>query len=77
MEKEVIIDWFVEHSNISVDEIECDLDINYLEKGLIDSFGFLELISFCENQFGYTFADEDFSNDNIFTINGLINILKE
>lgn len=78
MEKKVfVINWFVENSMLSCDEIETDLSVNYFEQGLIDSFGFLDLINQCEEEFGIEFTDEDFSNENIFTIKGLIDILEQ
>lgn len=77
MKKDFIIGWFAENSTLSREELEKDLTINYLETGVIDSFGFLDLISACEEKLGITFSDDDFSNDKIFTIAGLIDIITE
>lgn len=77
MKRDFIIKWFAERSILSKDEIEKDICINYFEKGLIDSFAFLELIAECEEKFNITFSDDDFANDTIFTINGLIEILEK
>lgn len=77
MKKEFIINWFVEKSTMSKEELEKNLDVNYFEQGLIDSFAFLELITACENEFGVIFSDEDFENDDIFTVSGLISILEK
>ena len=75
--KEFIINWFFEKSMLSREEVEKGLEKNYFEQGLIDSFAFLELISQCEETFGMEFTDEDFSNEDIFTIKGLIDILEQ
>lgn len=75
MKKDLIIGWFTENSTLSREELEKDLTINYLEAGVIDSFGFLDLISTCEEKLGITFSDDDFSDDKIFTISGLIDIV--
>ena len=77
MKKEFVIDWFSENSTMSRKEIENDTSINYLEQGLIDSFAFLELISTCEEKFKIEFSDDDFQNDDIFTIEGLIRIIEK
>lgn len=77
MKKEFIINWFVEKSTMSKEELEKNLDVNYFEQGLIDSFALLELITACETEFGVTFSDEDFENDDIFTVSGLISILEK
>ena len=77
MKKDFIIGWFAENSTLSREELEKDLTINYIETGVIDSFGFLDLISACEEKLGITFSDDDFSNDKIFTIAGLIDIITE
>jgi len=77
MKKDFIIGWFAENSTLSREELEKDLTINYLESGVIDSFGFLDLISACEEKLEITFNDDDFSDDRIFTIAGLIDIITE
>lgn len=77
MKKDYVIDWFEEKSTMTRNELEKDLSINYFENGLIDSFAFLELIAACEEKFNIAFSDEDFSNDEIFTIEGLINVLEK
>lgn len=76
MREEFIINWFAEKSTMSKKELEMNLDINYFEQGLIDSFAFLELITACEEKYGVSFSDDDFANDKIFTISGLIEVLE-
>ena len=61
MKRDFIIGWFAENSTLSREELEKDLTINYLEAGVIDSFGFLDLISACEEKLGIAFSDDDFS----------------
>ena len=76
MKREFILDWFSSHSTMSREEIEKNLAVNYLEEGLIDSFAFLEMITTCEETFGISFSDDDFSDERIFSIDGLIHILE-
>ena len=73
--KEFVINWFANNGAISKEELENDYTINYLEQGIIDSFAFLDLIAACEHEFGIKFRNDDFMNDDIFTISGLIDIL--
>ncbi len=77
MKKEFVINWFVDKSAMTKDELEKDLNINYMEQGLIDSFAFLELIAACEKKFGFSFSDNDFSDERFFTISGLIETLEK
>ena len=70
MIKDWIIDWFCE-KGIRRDELEKGGDKNYLENGFIDSLGFLDLISACEEKFGILFSDADFEDMRIFCIDGL------
>ncbi len=76
MEKEFIYNWFSEKGRITAEEIEKNLDVNYFDCGWIDSFAFLELLSACEVKFNIQFSDDDFKNNDFFTINGLIRLLK-
>lgn len=77
MKKEFIINWFSGNSTMSRKEIENNMSINYFEEGLVDSFTFMELITACEENFDIQFSNEDFQNDDIFTIQGLVQILEK
>lgn len=77
MIRDFIINWFVDHGTLSREQIDGRMDENYLEAGMIDSFGFLGLIGACEESLGLTFQDEDFSDDAIFTINGMIGLMEK
>ena len=74
--KEKLLDWFCKKGVNKKDIVKKAKD-NYMELGYIDSLGFLELISYCEDTFKISFEDEDFEDDAIFTIEGLINIIKK
>ncbi len=74
--RDFVLNWFAENGTLSREELEEDTGVNYLELGLIDSFAFLELISTCEEEFGIQFDDDDFQNEDIFTIEGFIGILE-
>lgn len=76
MKRDFIINWFVDNSALTREQIEADIDMNYLEKGVVDSFGFLGLIAACEEELGIEFDDDDFALDEIFTISGIIDVIE-
>jgi hypothetical protein len=69
-----IIGWFIDNSTEG-EAIKEKIKDNYLSNGFIDSFGFLELIASCEEKYGISFSDDDFENDDIFSIQGLAEII--
>ena len=77
MIKKWIINWFVTNSGMLEEEILVNTDKNFLEIGLIDSFGFLGLISACEEELNIVFSEDDFLKDQIFTISGIVKIISE
>jgi acyl carrier protein len=46
-------------------------NISFLEKGIIDSTGVLELVSFIEETYGISVDDEDLIPDNFDSLNKL------
>ena len=48
-----------------------DDDDSFLEKGIIDSTGILELVSFIENEFKIEVKDEDLVPDNFDSVSRL------
>jgi acyl carrier protein len=46
-------------------------DVSFLEKGIIDSTGILELVSFVQDTFGITVQDEEILPENFDSINKL------
>lgn len=46
-------------------------DISFLEKGLIDSTGILELVAFVEEKYGISVADEELLPENFDSVNNL------
>ena len=77
MKREFIINWFLNNSTLSEADIEKNMEENFFDLGIIDSFGFLELIGECEEKLDIAFDDEDFQNDSIFTIKGLIGLVEK
>lgn len=48
---------------------------SFLEKGIIDSTGVLELVAFMEESFGIKMEDEELVPENLDSINNLINFI--
>ena len=71
-----ITEWFVSNANYEK-ELQKKNRINYIENGLIDSFGFIQLIADIEEEFGFSFSDEDFEKEETFFIEGLIQVIEE
>jgi acyl carrier protein len=51
-------------------------DDSFLELGIIDSTGVLELVAFLENQYSIKIADEELVPDNLDSINNLLRFLE-
>ena len=46
-------------------------DVSFLEKGIIDSTGVLELVSFVEDKYGISVDDEELVPENFDSLNNL------
>ena len=53
-----------------------DNDDSFLEKGIIDSTGILELVSFVEETYGITVEDQELIPENLDSINNLLRFLQ-
>jgi len=51
-------------------------DISFLDEGIIDSTGILELVAFIEDTYGIVFEDEELIPDNLDSINNIMAYLK-
>ena len=51
-------------------------DTSFLEEGVIDSTGILELVSFLEEEFNITIEDEELIPENLDSINYVVLYLK-
>lgn len=51
-------------------------DSNYFDEGL-DSYSFMELIAELEQKYNIEFSNDDFANEDFFSINGLAVIIEE
>ncbi|HRP36157.1 MAG TPA: acyl carrier protein [Gammaproteobacteria bacterium] len=51
-------------------------DDSFLDKGIIDSTGILELVMYLEEEFGLAVADEELLPDNLDSINNLVKFVE-
>ena len=50
--------------NVTIDEDEIPLDQGLMGEGIIDSFGFVEFVTFIEEEFDINFEDKEINEDN-------------
>ena len=68
--KEVIKKFIIENYMFGDGE-GLEEDMSFLDEGIIDSTGVLELVTFLENEFAIKVADEDLVPENLDSINKL------
>lgn len=72
----IITNWLTQNSDVTLSELNKNLDKNYLLSGWIDSLKFVSFVSFLEDYFKIRFANDEFQNTEFSTINGLVKIIK-
>ena len=73
--KERIRSFIIENFLFGNDEGLKD-DSSFLDEGIIDSTGILELVSFIEEEFSITVDDEDLVPENLDSINNVVAYLE-
>lgn len=60
-------------------DVESELDSNdsFLEKGIIDSTGVLEIILFLEEEFFIKVRDQEMIPDNLDSVSNIVNFIKK
>jgi len=58
--------------NINIDNSD-----SFIEKGIVDSTGVLELVSFVEEEFNFKVSDEEIIPDNIDSIKNLTTFIQK
>jgi len=67
-----IIKTFITDYFIKEDDIVLEDNTSFLEEGIIDSVGVLELVSFLENTFSFRVEDEEIIPTNLDSVNNLV-----
>ena len=71
-EKPKIRQFMLENFVIGLEEEELNDDDSFLDQGIIDSTGVLELVAFLEETYGFEVADEEVLPENFDSINNLV-----
>ncbi len=71
-----IRDYVAKNLLFSDDGFRYDDDASFLEEGIVDSMGVLELVLFIEEQFGVTIEDTELTPDNFDSVNKLANYIQ-
>ena len=71
IEEAKILDWICNWFISRNEGLELELEENFFEIGLIDSFGVIELIEEIEEEFKITFNQLDFQDRRFSSIKGL------
>jgi acyl carrier protein len=66
---------FVSQNFVLNDKHKLDDNQSFVESGMIDSTGILELISFLEQKFNVKFADNELTGDNFDTVNRIASFI--
>lgn len=66
-----LVDWISKrHANAPT----IDAQSEFVESGLLDSFGVIELIAAAEERFGIRFIEDDFADSSFNTVKGFLQL---
>ncbi|MGB5446028.1 MAG: acyl carrier protein [Psychromonas sp.] len=68
--------YILENYLFTDDQSELDSNDSFLEKGIIDSTGVLEIILFLEEEFAISVTDQEMVPENLDSVNNLVNFIK-
>ena len=68
---------YIDESFLFGVDTEYSDDESFMENGIIDSTGVLELIAHLESSFGFKVCDEDLIPENLDSISGLVRFVGE
>jgi len=72
-----IIRCYIVENFLFGDDSGLEDDTSFLDEGILDSTGALELVGFIEKEFAIIVEDEDVVPDNLDSIQNIVNFLKE
>ena len=68
--------FFVTNFLLGEDDAVLDDDASFIEQGIVDSTGVLELVSFLEQRYAIKLDDEDLVPDNLDSVHNLLAFLE-
>lgn len=72
-----IADFMTRHFLFTFDQVTVTATTNLFESGHLDSFGFVELITFLEQEFAITFSDDDLLGSRLTSLASFVAIVQE
>ena len=69
--KNIVIDFLMENYLYWSDQFNVDHSQSLMEEGIVDSTGLLELSSFLESRFNITIEDNEFTPENLDTLDNI------
>ncbi len=70
--REKVRAFIISHFLLGTDSIGLKDDSSFIDEGIVDSTGVMELVSFVEETFGFRLEDEELIPDNLDSINNLV-----
>jgi D-alanine--poly(phosphoribitol) ligase subunit 2 len=77
MDKKSIKNYLERELMIIFDKDGISADTNLFEDGILDSFGFVQLITYLEVECQIVFSDEEMTKAPLNSLNGICAVLKE
>ncbi len=74
--RQTVRNYILENVLYGAGEDELNDDESFLEKGVIDSTGILEIVSFIEEEFDISVYDEEMIPENLDSVNNLAKYVK-
>ncbi len=71
-----IRNYILENYLFTEDQSALDNGDSFLDKGILDSTGILEVIYFLEDDFGIKIEDEEMIPENLDSVNNIVSFLK-
>jgi acyl carrier protein len=75
-DEHIIRNFILENYLFTDDQSELGNDDSFLEKGIIDSTGVLEIISFLEDKFDTHIKDEEMLPENLDSVNNILQFME-
>ena len=73
--REQVRQFIISSFMFGMEDVELSDDDSFVQKGLIDSTGVLELVAFVEAQYSISIRDDELVPENLDSINGLLRFL--
>ena len=65
--RKYILDTFIKDNELTIDD-----DFSFIEEGVIDSVGVMEMVAFLETTFNFRVEDEELVPDNLDSVNKIV-----